>query len=238
MATTKQTLHCVTLAKPGEDGEDLEGSWFPSLKYLATNVLMTNVSNAVCNERVQERFWENEKWKKLKLYLHNLPFKVLDEIYKSIQFEFVTEEDEKSFRKSCPHCTKLCEVIHEGWKNSFKDPEKSPLAWWILFDEKLNLTLHSCCNANELISKDWNLQNLSLKNISEDEMEFILPEILEFQIQSLIELVLDFGNIYGYRRELYEPIWKILCRMPQLTRLGLSRIALAFLTDSQVGNLN
>ena len=235
MAATNQTLHSVTLAKPGEDGNDLEGTWFPSLKYLATNVLMTNVTNAICKQRVVERFWANEKWKELKPYLQNLPFKVLDEIYKSVQFELVSDEDEKSLRKSCPHCTKLRDAIKEGWKNSFKDPDRTALVWWILFDEKQNLTLYSCYNANKLISKDWNLQSLTLKNISENDLEEnILLEVLEFQSQSLKELVLDFVDIYGYRQELYEPIWKILCQMPQLTRLGLSRIALAFLTDSQV----
>jgi hypothetical protein len=236
MADTNQTLHSVTLAKPGQD-EDSDGTWFPSLKYLSTNILMTTVNDALCRHRVVDRFWSNEQWKELKSYLHNLPFKVLDEIYKSIQFEFVTEEDERSFRKSCPHCTKLRDVIQEGWKNSFKDPEKSAIVWWILVDERQNFTLYSCDYVNELVCKDWNLQSLTLKNISEFEMEGLLLEVLECQSQSLKELVLDFVEIYSYKRELYQPIWRILCQMPQLTRLSLSRIALCFLTDSQVRKL-
>jgi hypothetical protein len=58
------------------------------LQTLATDTLMTALADSISGRTDLWRVWTNESWKKLKLYLHDLPQDILEAIYEQIWDQF------------------------------------------------------------------------------------------------------------------------------------------------------
>ena len=135
-------LFCITSpeleASPIQNAQALNfqtSEWFPTLKTLSTSCLMSKLSETLAKEkpRSHNSLWKNELWIKVKTYLHDLPIKILDEIYDQILH---TDEDSISFQNSCQNCSRLGSMLKCQWKERLSDPELSFLMFWLFFDEK------------------------------------------------------------------------------------------------------
>ena len=114
--------------------------WFPSLETLARNTLKKAVARGV--SKVDERkldgdIWTMESFKSLKSYLHDLPFKMLEEICDEI---FHSGDEAISFQNTCPNCSRFS-ALQTTWKCSLSSQEFHFLSWWLFFDESRSRTI-------------------------------------------------------------------------------------------------
>ena len=130
MAGITGRLFCLTSSE-SEPSSD----WFPSLTMIATNCLMSQLSETVSRQlpRTHSKLWKSEPWQKVKAYLHDLPFKILDDIYDQI---LSTDQESSLFRSSCQNCSRLASMLKCDWKIALSDPDLSFLVFWLFFDEQ------------------------------------------------------------------------------------------------------
>jgi hypothetical protein len=130
MAGITGRLFCLTSSE-SEPSSD----WFPSLTMIATNCLMSQLSETVSRQLpgTHSKLWKSEPWQKVKAYLHDLPFKILDDIYDQI---LSTDQESNLFRNSCQNCSRLASMLKCDWKMVLSDPDLSFLVFWLFFDEQ------------------------------------------------------------------------------------------------------
>ncbi len=133
MAGITGRLFCLTSSE--SEPSSATSDWFPSLTMIATNCLMSQLSETVSRQlpRTHSKLWKSEPWQKVKAYLHDLPFKILDDIYDQI---LSTDQESNLFRNSCQNCSRLASMLKCDWKMVLSDPDLSFLVFWLFFDEQ------------------------------------------------------------------------------------------------------